>query len=180
MSNPPAPGLLRRLDETGVPLLLARLVVGGMFVWMGFNKIAEPAEFLKLIRLYNIVPEGMPWLLNSMAALLPWLEVFCGLLLLAGIAVRGVFLIVLVLLTVFTAAIISRAMGIYHAGDIAICAIKFDCGCGSGEVYICRKVPENVGLWLLSLIGLVSSSRRFCLWRNLIPAERSPWRMEGY
>ena len=45
-----SPGLLRRMDRTGVPLLLARLVLGGMFIYMGVDKIQNQVLFLKLIR----------------------------------------------------------------------------------------------------------------------------------
>jgi hypothetical protein len=63
---------------------------------------------------------------------------------------------------------------------VPFCSIKFDCGCGSGEQYICRKLPENLGLILLSLFALFSKTDRFCLWRNLVPAGKTPWRIEGY
>lgn len=170
---------LKRWDESGIPLLIARLVIGGMFVWLGVHKVTDPVEFLKLIRQYHMVPESVPLLLNAMAALLPWIEICCGVLLIAGIAVRGSALMLLVMLTVFTVAIFMRALGIHSAEHIAFCAIKFDCGCGGGEVYVCRKLPENLGLWLLAWVALLSNAYRFCLWRNLIPTH-SPWRMEGY
>ncbi len=69
-----SPGLLRRMDQSGVPLLLARLVLGGMFVYMGADKILNQVLFLKLIRQYEMVPESVPWLLNLIAAVLPWME----------------------------------------------------------------------------------------------------------
>ena len=47
----------------------------------------QPQEFLELIHEYNVVTNHV--VLNSIASLLPWFEVFCGLLLLTGVAVRG-------------------------------------------------------------------------------------------
>ena len=110
-------GTLRRIDATGVPLLAARAVLGGMFVWLGTNKIAEPINFLKLIREYGIVPEDMPVLLNGMAVALPWLEIWCGVLLLLGLAVRGVGSSMLLLLAVFsvlfpTAKLVASRVGL--------------------------------------------------------------------
>ena len=166
MSDPP--GLLRRLDRTGVPLLLARLVLGGMFIRMGAEKIQDPVGFLKLIRQYEMVPESLPLLLNLIAVVLPWLEVFCGLLLIAGTALRGTGVLMLVMLVVFTGAVALRAVGIFQQGGTAFCAIKFDCGCGGGPTFICRKLIENSGLMFLAVVVLASNARRFCLRGNLI------------
>jgi uncharacterized membrane protein YphA (DoxX/SURF4 family) len=151
-----------------------------MFIMMGWSKASEPVQFLKLINTYQLIPENWPWLLNSMAVLLPWIEIVCGTLLLLGIGVRGSALLLLAMLGVFTGAVLLRAIGIYQAGAIPFCAIKFDCGCGSGEQYICRKVPENLGLMALCLVALFSRSGRFCIWRNLLPAGRLPWNFEGH
>lgn len=170
---------IRRADESGLPLLIARVILGASFIWMGISKVRSPVEFLKLIREYHIVPESMPWLLNALAVGLPYLEIFCGVLLLAGVAVRGTSLLVLGMLVAFTAAVIMRAMNIYAEVGGAFCSIKFDCGCGTGEQYVCMKVPENLLLILLSLVALLSRSRRFCLLRNLVPGPL-PFRIEGY
>jgi uncharacterized membrane protein YphA (DoxX/SURF4 family) len=78
--------------------------------------------------------------LNSIAVALPWFEVFCGLLLLAGIAVRGSALILLLMLIPFSLIVLHRALAIREASAIAFCAIQFDCGCGAGEVNICHKL----------------------------------------
>ncbi len=172
--------LLRRLDQSGIPLLAARLVLGILFIVMGWNKATDPPQFLKVIHTYQMVPDTLPWLLNSMAALMPWIEIVCGTLLILGIAVRGSALTLLIMLAVFTGAVFLRAYGIYEAGNVPFCSIKFDCGCGSGEQYICRKVPENLGLMALCLIALLSGSMRWCVRRDLVPAGRLPWNIEGY
>ncbi len=164
------PGLLRRLDRTGVPLLIARLVLGGLFVYMGIEKTLDPVGFMKMVREYHMVPDHPPILLNLIAAVLPWLEVFCGVLLIAGVALRGTALLLLAMLVGFTLAVALRALGIYHAQELPFCAIKFNCGCGAGEEWICHKVPKNLGLCLLSVLILVSASRRFCLRGDLFRA----------
>jgi uncharacterized membrane protein YphA (DoxX/SURF4 family) len=133
---------------TGVCTLLARWVLGALFVYMGLNKALHPVEFLKLLRQYNMVESSLA--LNAIALGLPWFEVFCGLLLLAGIASRGTALLLALMLAAFTCAVFRRALGIHALQHIAFCAIKFDCGCGAGEEFICRKVVENLGLMILS------------------------------
>ena len=45
-------GALRRLDDTGLPLLLARLAVGATFLTLGWAKFSDPVAFLKALREY--------------------------------------------------------------------------------------------------------------------------------
>ncbi|MDG2148817.1 MAG: DoxX family membrane protein [Planctomycetota bacterium] len=163
---------LRRLDATGLPLLLSRLVLGGMFIWLGASKISDPISFLKLIREYGLVPPDMSVVLNGMAVALPWLEIWCGVLLLLGVALRGAGASTLLLLCIFSLAILLRALDIYATGGQSFCEIKFDCGCGAGEQFVCAKLPENLGLMLLSFVVLWSKSRRFCL-ASRLPKEPS-------
>ena len=156
----------------GCAALLARWFLGGLFIYMGMNKALHPVEFLKLVRQYELVQT--PLLLNLIAAGLPWLEVFCGTLLACGIAVRGSALILLAMLVPFTAVVLRRALAIHAAGDIAFCAIKFDCGCGSGEVFICRKLAENAGLMLLSVFLLALRRHPLCLRQSALNVEWAP------
>ena len=157
-----APSGLRRLDDSGVPLLLARLVVGGAFIVLGILKWRDPVAFLKALREYDMFPPAHPWLMNAAAAALPGAEITCGLLLLLGVAVRGTALFLLGLLLVFTVAIAARASALADEESLALCAVAFDCGCGSGVQNACRKLSENVGLILLCLLALASRSRRWC------------------
>src|ERR1051326_3865851 len=126
----------------------ARWVLGGVFVYMGLVKAMHPVEFLKIVREYHWIENHV--LLNLVAAALPWFEVLCGLLLLAGVAVRGAALLLLAMLIPFSLAVLNRALEIQAAKAIAFCAIRFDCGCGAGEVIICHKLLENALLILLS------------------------------
>jgi uncharacterized membrane protein YphA (DoxX/SURF4 family) len=129
--------------------LLARWILGALFVYMGLNKAVDPVEFLKLVRQYDLTSNHL--LLNSIAATLPWFEIFCGALLILGIGVRGAALLLVAMLVPFTIVVAHRAMEISDALKIAYCAVKFDCGCGTGEVLICRKLVENFAMILLSL-----------------------------
>ncbi len=139
----------------------ARWLLGALFVYTGLEKGLDPVSFLKLVRQYDIVQT--PFLLNSIAATLPWFEVFCGMLLLAGIAVRGAALTLAGILIPFTAVVWHRALILQAARAIPFCAVKFDCGCGTGEVFICGKLLENAGLILLALWLLAGRGRQFAL-----------------
>jgi uncharacterized membrane protein YphA (DoxX/SURF4 family) len=166
-------GLWRQADDTGVPLLVARLILAAVFAYMGISKGLDPIEFLKQTREYHLLPETPPHLLNLTAVVLPWLEVACAVALLAGVWVRGASLTLFGMLVAFTAAVGWRAWSLYQAEDIAFCAIVFDCGCGAGPVKICSKLAENLSLIALSVVAMFSRSRRFCL-TGLPPASEEP------
>jgi len=142
--------------------VLARWWLACVFVYMGLHKaLPHPEYFLKLVRQYDMV--DTPWLLNSIGAALPWFEVYCGVLLLAGVAVRGTALNLVAMLVPFTLIVLKRAMAIAATSGIPFCAVKFDCGCGAGEVFICHKLVENTVLLLLSVWLLTGRGRQLCL-----------------
>jgi len=154
--NPPSPPAGRFKPE--YIAVLTRWLVGGLLVYMGLVKALHPVEFLKLVRQYDLVQS--PFLLNSIAAVLPWFEAFCGMLLLTGIAVRGAALLVLGMLVPFTIVVLRRALAIHTSSSIAFCAVKFDCGCGMGVVFICHKLVENCLLIVLAVWLLAGRGRR--------------------
>lgn len=144
-----------------VAAALARWALGALFVYMGLSKALHPVEFLKLVRQYGVLEHPLP--LNLVAAALPWFEVFCGLLLALGVAVRGAALLSVAMLVPFTWLVLQRALDIHAAGGLPFCAIKFDCGCGAGEVFICRKLAENALLTLLALWLVATRAGRLCV-----------------
>ncbi len=164
--NTPPPSLFR---EQVVPMLgvLARWTLGALFVYMGLQKALDPVDFLKLIRQYDLV--DTPLLLNLIASTLPWFEVFCGTLLIAGVAVRGTAAVTLLMQIPFTILVLQRALAIQAVTSQPFCAIRFDCGCGAGEVAICFKLVENSLLILLSGLLVVWRNPRFCLRNRLFP-----------
>lgn len=166
--------------SAGMELLgaLVRWGLGALFIYMGLNKALHPVDFLKLVREYDVV--STPLLLNAIAAGLPWFEVFCGALLVAGVAVRGSALLLAAMLLPFSVLVLHRALGIAEAEQIALCAVKFDCGCGTGEILICRKLVENAllfaaSMWLtLSGRGRVLALRYSWLQAGEQPTEIAP------
>jgi uncharacterized membrane protein YphA (DoxX/SURF4 family) len=146
------------MKRDSLVLLGTRLLLGAVFLYLGVVKALDPADFLKLVRAFHIV-ESAP-MLNLVAAVLPWLEVFCGALLLLGIKIRAAALVQLGLLVVFTAAVAWRAIAIHRMGATPFCAIRFDCGCGTGEMLVCMKLVENTGLMLLAALLVLTPPRR--------------------
>lgn len=146
--------------------LPARWFIGGLFVYMGMSKALHPVEFLKLVHQYQLTDSA--FVLNFIAAALPWFEVFCGILLILGIAVRGSALLLVLMLVPFTIVVLRRALAIHTLQSIPLCAVKFDCGCGNGEVWICRKLAENCGLILLAAWLLSGRGKQLCLRYQLL------------
>lgn len=147
---------------------VARWVLGAVFIYMGLSKALHPEDFLNLVRQYELTTN--PIILNSIAGALPWFEALCGLLLVAGIAVRGTALVSVLLLVPFTIVILKRALALWASKGGPFTSIKFDCGCGAGEVLIWHKLIENgllvlLGIWLVAGYGR-SWSIRYCLFRE--------------
>ena len=98
--------------------LLARLVLGGIFIYASLDKIAHPEEFAKIISNYSILPD---LLVTLPALVLPWLELIAGLCLVAGLWRHSSALVLSLLLLVFITAL----------GFNALRGIRLSCGCFS-------------------------------------------------
>lgn len=159
MSNTPTTLTIQHLAARVVQA--ARWLLAALFLYMGMSKAMHPVDFLKLLHQYDLVQTSL--MLNIIGACLPWFEVFCGFLLLFGLAVRGTALALVVMLVPFTALVWRRALLLHAAGGLPFCAVKFDCGCGAGDVFICHKLVENAALVLLCCLLLCrrSSTRSF-------------------
>lgn len=153
--NAPLPALLPLKGRRWVGLL-AWIILGVVFVSLGLQKAVNPADFLKAVHGYGWWQGTL--LLTWVAALLPWVEVVCGLLLLIGLRVRGAAFIVFGMLVVFSGLVLQRALHLHQTTGIPFCEIRFDCGCGNGEVLVCRKLVENS--LLLALAGVAYAWRR--------------------
>jgi rhodanese-related sulfurtransferase len=142
-------------------LIIARLVMAGIFLYASIDKIAHPAAFAKDIYNYQILPDA---LINLTALELPWLELFLGLCLLAGVWLPGAVLAVNGLLLVFLASLVfNLARG-----------LNVDCGCfGAGGMgpsmstggYLLRDLAFlALGIFLL-----------FSVYRNQFRGSKIAW-----
>jgi uncharacterized membrane protein YphA (DoxX/SURF4 family) len=100
------------------PLVIVRLVLGGVFLYAGFTKIGDPTAFAGIIAAYRILPYFGNYLV---AAVLPWIEVLCGLLLVTDYRTRAAASCIALLNLVFMAALISTIVR----------GLDIDCGCFS-------------------------------------------------
>lgn len=81
---------------------LVRWILGALLVWAALSKIANPLEFYSGVVAYQLPLPGV--VLRAVAMVLPWLELICGLLLLAGLWTRAAAGWALVLFVVFIGA----------------------------------------------------------------------------
>ena len=108
--------MLKRLDKKLAVALLARMLLGGVFIYASVDKILRPDDFAEVISNYRILPGS---LVNLAAIILPWLELFLGMFLILGIWVPGAALACNVLLGIFSLALVFNLMR----------GLDIDCGC---------------------------------------------------
>ena len=158
--------MIRKLDQTEIPLtMLIRVALGAYFIYSGLEKAGVPTDFLKNIHLYQMMPEDPPFFLNAVATVMPWLEIVCGTALVLGVGIRGAAANLLVMLLVFSPAILLRALAIRAEEGTPFFEIAFDCGCGAGVVVTWRKLCFNGMLIVGGLVVLFARSRKYCLSR---------------
>lgn len=117
------------------------IIIGGLFIYAGAVKIVDPAEFARDIDNYKMLPwQASVW----MGLYLPWLEILCGLALIARVLYRGgVFILTALMVLFIVITIIAKARGL----DIS-------CGCfGHASKYL--SFAWHLVLDFLLLGGLV-------------------------
>ena len=131
-----------RVDVLG---LVARVVVGGVWVVAGALKLPDPAESVRAVRAYQILPEAVVPLLGHA---LPIVEIVVGGCLLLGVLTRVAGVVSVLLLAAFIIGISSAwARG-----------LSIDCGCfggGAGPAANAQAkypwdIARDAGLLLLS------------------------------
>jgi len=96
--------------------VILRITLGGVFLYAGVVKIADPVAFAGNIAAYKLLPYFGNYLI---AAILPWIETICGLLLISGWRVRGAAVIICALNGIFMVALFSTIVR----------GLDIDCGC---------------------------------------------------
>ena len=114
-------------------IIIIRVILGCIFVYASYDKILDPGKFARDIANYHIIPFGFE---NSIAIILPWLELFIGFGLIAGIMVDGSAVISGGLLIIFIAFILQAILR----------GFNIECGCGlkEGEMVGWSKILENI------------------------------------
>ncbi len=124
---------------------VSRLLVGSLLLYAGALKIPEPALFAETIKAYDVLPIET---IHAFAVVVPWVEVVSGVLLIAGLRVRGAALTTLGLLVAFAIAI---GVNLYRGADFSCGCFGFDGGGGSLGIAAMRVVV----LMMLSCVVVV-------------------------
>jgi len=148
---------MRKLINNDLLTLCFRLIIGGVFIYASFYKIADPSSFAMSIWYYHMVPGNM---INLMALILPWMELMCGLSLVVGVWYRGAIFWTTIMLVIFLAALtsaISRGLSI-------------DCGCfkqgGEGTSAAWWSLLLDIALFVGAVQLWLSRSTKWMLGRG--------------
>ncbi len=130
---------------------LFRVCLAGVFIYAAVEKISAPAEFAITIENYRLVPSVFS---NTIAVFLPWIELWCGILLLLGIWQRGSAALLAGMSLVFIAALLSAM----------IRGLEIDCGCfGLGDRISIYRILEDLILLLMALFLIKFPSTCFTI-----------------
>jgi uncharacterized membrane protein YphA (DoxX/SURF4 family) len=135
--------------------VLARLVVGGVWVYAGLLKLPHPDTSVTSVRAYQLLPPGLA---ETVGHVLPMLEIVVGACLLLGLLVRFTGVVSALMQLAFIIGIVS----VWSRG------IAINCGCfgnGGPDPDAFSKYPweiaRDTGLLALSLL---------LVWRPRTPA----------
>lgn len=134
---------MKNLFENKYFAVTVRIVLGAVFMYASFDKMANPEAFANIIDNYHLLPFQ---LVNPLAIFLPWMEFITGLLLVTGKWVKGSLLIYTTILVVF---IIALSQALIRGLDIS-------CGCFSvhpsttSEVWL--RIIEDIVLLAFSFL----------------------------
>lgn len=129
----------------------SRLVLGALFCYAGVVKALDVVAFAGSVANYQLLPYQLNFLV---AALLPYVELAAGLLLLLGRQVRPAVVLIAGMNGVFIVALLS----------VILRGLDIDCGCfrpgGEGHTSAQMALLRDVGIMLLALVTLLGVGRR--------------------
>lgn len=132
-----------------IALLIVRVALGALFVFAAWMKLRNPQAFADAVLAFKIFGSA-DHLVVLTTFVVPWLEMICGLLLVAGLWSRAAALALLAQLLVFTAGIVS----------VLVRKMDVTCGCFGeyewpcvGAVSGCHVLRNSV---LLLAAGLLA------------------------
>ena len=133
-----------------------RWFFGIIFVWAAISKLAILQDFFSKLSAYKLPLPAL--LLQCVAVVLPWLELFCGLMLIAGLWLRAAASWVFVLCVVF----------VLCTGQAWARGLEISCGCLNLEFLGVNNDTHP------SLIAMLDSVR-FAFVRALVLTAASFW-----
>lgn len=133
---------MRRIMLSSHLSFLFRLAVGVTFIYAAVPKITDPFSFSISIRNYQLV---FPEWTNIMAIILPWIELYAGILLITGPYIHASARILAILTIIFSIALASAL----------IRGLDIGCGCFSPSDQSDKVSLDRIMQDLLILIMLI-------------------------
>ena len=140
--------------------VLARALLGGVWLVAGALKVPDPTESVRAVRNYRLLPEAVVPLVGHA---LPVLEILVGLCLLVGLLVRANAALSAVLLLAFVVGIASA----WSRG------LSIECGCFGGGGGTLEDATAKYPWEIARDLGLLAASA----W--LLYRPRSPWAVDN-
>jgi uncharacterized membrane protein YphA (DoxX/SURF4 family) len=135
----------------------ASIALGAVFVYASLDKIAHPLEFAKIVYRYRLAgPTAAMGVVpaNMLAAVLPWLEIITGVLLITGVWRREAGSLAAAMLVMFLAAV---SYVLWQGIDVAHCGC-FTVG-GEGRSAGWTLIASDLGLLALAVYVTIASPR---------------------
>jgi uncharacterized membrane protein YphA (DoxX/SURF4 family) len=136
--------------------LLARMLVGGVWVVAGALKLPDPNENVRAVRAYELLPESVVPVVGHG---LPILEILVGLCLLLGLLTR-------VAAVVSTLLLVAFVVGIGSAWGRGL---SIECGCFGGGAGPAANAAAKYPWEIARDVGLLALSA------YLVRRPRTPW-----
>ena len=141
--------LFKTLSKRPV-VIVCRVLLATIFIYAAAGKLLKPSEFADSVAGFRILPI---WAVNFFAIVLPWVELVCGISLIAGVLARNSGLLLAGLNLVFIAA----------AASAMARGLSIECGCFTlshkGDTVGWSLIARDVGFLLLCLPIMMESPR---------------------
>ncbi len=140
--------------------VVARLVVGGVWVAAGLLKIPDPAENVRAVRAYQVLPESV---VPTVGYALPIIEILVGTCLILGLLTR-------------VNAVLSGVLLVAFIGGISWAwarGLEIECGCFGGGGGPAENASAKYPWELARDFGLLFLSG-WLVWRP-----RTPWALDN-
>jgi putative oxidoreductase len=132
-------------------ILIARLVIGVVFIMFGIDKISAPKDFAMSIMKYEMMPVTF---VNIFALALAWIEVVVGICMVLGVRIKANALVMMALNMMFISAI-SYAL---------LAGLNINCGCSANSKPISAMKLLEDGIYLaLALLVYMFPRKEFTL-----------------
>ena len=150
-----------------VSISLARVIVGGLFLFAGYAKLRMgESRFLSDLLAYDLLPV---WMAQNVSTALPIIEMEVGVFLIFGFLTSIVACVGCLMLLTFSMAIL---VALFRGKDIS-------CGCFGRQDNIQQKryviIGRNVAMFVLLVIVFLETHKAFAL-DNIFPlASKGSW-----